>query len=338
MSNLSVGERFVRATWRLAPKRLLSRMIGWGARRELPRPLEPSPAVVRPRVSAGHQRGRTLQRPLPEPPSLLHPTLGRRCAASAVDPDELVARPTERSARRARPRTASCSKRRVRSSPLRDLLADDDLATALTGGPYLVVYLSPRDYHRVHFPSAVGSSAGLMCRVRSSGWQPERPAGTRAVRQERALRHGPRRPRGPLRRGDGRRRGCRTHHRELRRRGRHPRERVRRGRCPPQDFTSPPTVERGDELGIFNLGSTTVTIFEPGRVHLRELLSKHSNQDGSCRLAASYTIGPEPAVAAHERQVQHAPLHPTRGSKERATAREASSQPGPKLRPSMTPR
>ena len=37
-------------------------------------------------------------------------------------------------------------------------------------------------------------------------------------------------------------------------------------------FASPPTVRRGEELGIFNLGSTTVTIFEPGHVRLRNLI------------------------------------------------------------------
>src|SRR6266498_1591226 len=32
------------------------------------------------------------------------------------------------------------------------LLADDALAGALEGGPYATLYLSPRDYHRIHFP------------------------------------------------------------------------------------------------------------------------------------------------------------------------------------------
>jgi len=35
---------------------------------------------------------------------------------------------------------------------LSDLLADSELAARLEGGPYLVTYLSPRDYHRVHSP------------------------------------------------------------------------------------------------------------------------------------------------------------------------------------------
>ncbi|HEY0195345.1 MAG TPA: phosphatidylserine decarboxylase, partial [Kofleriaceae bacterium] len=33
-----------------------------------------------------------------------------------------------------------------------DLVADSELAARLTGGPYATIYLSPRDYHRVHAP------------------------------------------------------------------------------------------------------------------------------------------------------------------------------------------
>jgi phosphatidylserine decarboxylase len=36
---------------------------------------------------------------------------------------------------------------------LAELLADEGLAAALTGGPYATIYLSPRDYHRVHAPA-----------------------------------------------------------------------------------------------------------------------------------------------------------------------------------------
>jgi phosphatidylserine decarboxylase len=35
---------------------------------------------------------------------------------------------------------------------LPDLLADRDLALRFTNGPYATIYLSPRDYHRIHFP------------------------------------------------------------------------------------------------------------------------------------------------------------------------------------------
>lgn len=35
---------------------------------------------------------------------------------------------------------------------LAELVADAELAARLTGGPYATIYLSPRDYHRVHAP------------------------------------------------------------------------------------------------------------------------------------------------------------------------------------------
>jgi phosphatidylserine decarboxylase len=38
-------------------------------------------------------------------------------------------------------------------------------------------------------------------------------------------------------------------------------------------FSSPIDVKRGQELGVFNLGSTTITLFEPGRLTLNALLS-----------------------------------------------------------------
>src|SRR5204863_1581269 len=39
-----------------------------------------------------------------------------------------------------------------RNYRLADLVADEDFAERLTGGAYITIYLSPRDYHRVHTP------------------------------------------------------------------------------------------------------------------------------------------------------------------------------------------
>src|SRR5205085_10797891 len=39
-----------------------------------------------------------------------------------------------------------------RNYRLADLLADEDFAAELEGGAYETIYLSPRDYHRVHTP------------------------------------------------------------------------------------------------------------------------------------------------------------------------------------------
>jgi hypothetical protein len=39
-------------------------------------------------------------------------------------------------------------------------------------------------------------------------------------------------------------------------------------------------VERGQELGIFNLGSTTITVFEPGRLAMSDLVSDQQMRMG----------------------------------------------------------
>jgi phosphatidylserine decarboxylase len=36
-------------------------------------------------------------------------------------------------------------------------------------------------------------------------------------------------------------------------------------------YEQPKSVARGDELGVFHLGSTTIAVFEPGRVELDTL-------------------------------------------------------------------
>jgi phosphatidylserine decarboxylase len=155
---------------------------------------------------------------------------------------------------------------------LSDLLADGELAARLDGGPYLVTYLSPRDYHRVHAPVS----------GRITGWThiPGRlfPVGRRSVARETGLfarnerfitvidgtaglsvvvmvaavgvghitasydpevaTHAPGFARGGVRR---------------------------------KSFADRPSIGRGDELGVFNLGSTTIAVFEPKHVVLEKL-------------------------------------------------------------------
>jgi len=274
MPNHSLGERAARTTWRLAPKRLISRVIGWGARRSLPRQLQTSllrsyaRAYDLPTSEAEHPIDRygTLQdfftrrlrdglRPMPEDEGLVvAPSDGTICEAGlATDGRMLEAKGS--------------------LFTLSELLADDALAAVLTGGPYVVIYLSPRDYHRVHFPMSgqvvswshipgklfpVGSGSvkrepGLFARNERFVTVTEGPAGRCAIVMVAAVgvghitvsydpevaTHG-----GGFAGGTVRRRS----------------------------FAPPLTNQRGEELGIFNLGSTTVTIFEPGRVELRDLV------------------------------------------------------------------
>lgn len=149
---------------------------------------------------------------------------------------------------------------------LGELLVDDGHAARFVGGEYVTIYLSPRDYHRVHTPIAATLTAYDY--VPGALW-PVNPkvASRRAglfARNERvvirlnsptlgnvalvmvgaagvgniALHHG---PTSASLRGAGERRRVELDDIEL---------------------------ARGDELGAFRLGSTVIMVFEPGRARL----------------------------------------------------------------------
>ncbi len=147
------------------------------------------------------------------------------------------------------------------------LLADDDLALRFAGGAYATIYLSPRDYHRIHFP--VGGKV--------TGWRyapgrlwPVNPASVRTVRglfavNERLVTV----VEGPLGRAAVVAVGATIVGRV------HPyydpsvpRTNERRGAPGRHDYETPIPVEKGQELGAFEMGSTVVVLFEPGRVRL----------------------------------------------------------------------
>jgi phosphatidylserine decarboxylase len=152
---------------------------------------------------------------------------------------------------------------------LDELLGDADAAKRLEGGAYLITYLSPKDYHRVHSP--VGGHVvgwrhipGVLFPVnaRSANREPrlfvgnerfvtfvESEAGLAAVVMVAAV-------------GVGHVTASydaevATHRSQFLRAG------VRERR-----YDVPRPIARGDELGIFHLGSTTIIVFEPGRVAL----------------------------------------------------------------------
>jgi phosphatidylserine decarboxylase len=156
---------------------------------------------------------------------------------------------------------------------LATLLDDAQAAARLQGGAYLITYLSPKDYHRVHSP--VGG--------RVIGWR--HVPGTLFSVSAATIRREP----GLFARNerfitliemDG---GglvavvmvaavgvghvtvsydpeVATHRPEFFRAAlRH------------RQYDDPKPIRRGDELGIFHLGSTTIAVFEPGRVELDAL-------------------------------------------------------------------
>jgi phosphatidylserine decarboxylase len=165
---------------------------------------------------------------------------------------------------------------------LSELLADGDAAARLEGGAYLITYLSPKDYHRVHSPlegrvigwhhvpgtlfsvngKSVQREPGLFIRNERFVSLIETAAGLVAVVMVAAV-------------GVGHVTAAydpdvATHHtRFLRADVRHRR------------YDTPKPIGRGDELGTFHLGSTTIAVFEPGKVALDSLPSGSSTRMGA---------------------------------------------------------
>jgi len=156
---------------------------------------------------------------------------------------------------------------------LATLLDDAPAAARLEGGAYVITYLSPKDYHRVHSPVAgkiVGwrHVPGTLFSVNAASIR--REPGLFA-RNERFI---------TLIEMDGGGLAAvvmvaavgvghvtasydpevATHRPEFFRSAlRH------------RQYDPPKSIARGDELGIFHLGSTTIAVFEPGRVELDAL-------------------------------------------------------------------
>jgi phosphatidylserine decarboxylase len=266
MSTLSFGEQIVRSAWRLAPQRTLSGVVGWGARRTLPRPFRTlllksfarKYEIDLAEYTSLHEFFTRALRPgarsvAPEPDAVVAPSDGVVCDSGVVLAGKLL-------------------EAKGSVFTLSDLLADGELAARLEGGPYLVTYLSPRDYHRVHAPvsgkiagwthipgrlfpvgsRSVARETGLFARNERFVTVIDGAAGLSVVVMVAAV-------------GVGHITASydpevATHARGFSTGG------VRRKR-----FADPPRVIRGDELGVFNLGSTTIAVFEPGHVVLEEL-------------------------------------------------------------------
>jgi phosphatidylserine decarboxylase len=147
------------------------------------------------------------------------------------------------------------------------LVADDALAARLAGGAWVTLYLSPKDYHRIHFP--LGGKVLGWRYVPGELW-PVNPASVRTVpglfaANERLVTvmdtplgrcavvavgatvvgrvHAYYDPSVPYTNVPGA--APRRH-----------------------DFGTPLPVEKGGELGAFEMGSTVILLFEPGKVRL----------------------------------------------------------------------
>jgi phosphatidylserine decarboxylase len=147
------------------------------------------------------------------------------------------------------------------------LLADEDLARRVEGGAFATLYLSPKDYHRIHFPlggkvlgwryvpgrlwpvnpASVRTVPGLFAVNERLVTVLDTPAGRCAVVAVGATVvgrvHAYYDPAVPLTNRAG-------------------------GAPGRRDYEAPIAVEKGQELGAFEMGSTVILLFEPGRMHL----------------------------------------------------------------------
>ena len=264
----AIRERITIEVVRWVPKGLYSAIVGWGARQRLPRPVRSPLYRTFSRVVGARLDEAEL-------PVADYPTFGDffarrlRPGARSVATDPLAV-------------TAPCDgvlsavgiaedgrmiQAKGRDYSVEDLVLDDAWARKLRGGPYLTFYLSPRDYHRVHAPMA---ARWLGYEYLPGDFFPVNPLFSRSVdgimtRNERVVFHFDS-PRGAMAlvmvgalavsniriAYDGTETG----------RSRHGSTRHRVRLEPPRE------VERGDELGAFQLGSTVILIFEPKGIDL----------------------------------------------------------------------
>jgi phosphatidylserine decarboxylase len=270
MSSLSFGERFARSAWRVTPQRALSEIIGWGARRSLPASVR-SP-LLRSFVRKYQIDATEAEKPLEEYGGLAEFFTRRlRPGARPVDatPGTVVSVADGTVVDRGLVKDGRVIDAKGTSFSLAELLADDALATALDGGAFEVTYLSPRDYHRVHSPVAgritdwhyvpgtlfpvnnrsVVREPGLFAKNERFVTVLDSEAGRCAVVMVAAV-------------GVGHITAAYDPEVATHSSG------FARGEIRHRHFDAPPSIGRGAELGVFNLGSTTIVVFEPGRVVL----------------------------------------------------------------------
>ena len=256
---------------RWAPKGLYSAAIGWGARATLP-------AATRALIyrAFAHRIGARLdevERPLQEYPNLgeffaRRLSVGARPLATA--PGAVLSPCDGTIAAMGVADRGRLIQAKGLDYSLANLLKDDRLADALEGGPYVTIYLSPADYHRVHSPIASRlrgynyvpgtlfpvnplfsrSVDQLMARNERVVFQLDADSGIAALVMVAAV-------------GVG---NIAVAHDRRETRYLRPARREHQVR-----FDDAISIERGAELGAFHLGSTTILVFEPGSVELDPL-------------------------------------------------------------------
>jgi phosphatidylserine decarboxylase len=285
--------------WRIVPKRAVSKAIGWGASRGLPVRLR---GMMLSRFAQAYgidldeaekplgeyadfdelftRRLRTGARPIAdEPGGIVSPADGIVVECGLATEGKLI-------------------QAKGTLFDLSELLSDGEIAARLVGGAYLITYLSPKDYHRVHSPvggrvigwrhipgslfsvgaKSVASEPGLFVRNERFVTLIEMDGGGLcAVVMVAAI-------------GVGHvtvsyDAEVATH-----------RPRFLRAAVRHRHYDDPKPIRRGEELGIFHLGSTTIVVFEPGRAELGSFAGGEAMKMG-IGIGRSRSLNDIPAVS-----------------------------------------
>lgn len=261
--------------WRIVPKRALSGAIGWGAGRGIPARLR---AAMLSRFASMYGIDVTeAEKPLAEYGGF-NEFFTRRLRPGARPVDQEAGRVVSVADGIVVESGLATEGKLLQAKgvffSLGELLADAEAAARLEGGSYLITYLSPRDYHRVHAPAAgkvVGwrHIPGALFTVSAKGVVREPGL---FVRNERFITF--------IETADGLAavvmvaavgvgHVTASYDPEVATHG----ARFKRAAVSQRRYDAPIPISRGEELGIFHLGSTTIVVFEPGRVALDPLPS-----------------------------------------------------------------
>src|SRR3954470_16726837 len=155
MGGLSFSDRAARSVWRIVPKRAVSGAIGWGVSLGIPAPLRTLMLTRFARVYGIDVS--EAEKPLSEYAGFDEFfTRKLRPGARPIDdaPGRIVS-PADGTIVEAGLATAGKFLQAKGSHfDLASLLDDPEAAARLEGGGYVITYLSPKDYHRVHAPVA----------------------------------------------------------------------------------------------------------------------------------------------------------------------------------------
>ncbi len=148
----AIRERVAVDAIKWAPKSMYSGIVGWGARRTLPRSLRAP--IYQAFANAVGAELSEVERELVDYGSLGEFfARGLKPGARVLPEDERTwAAPCDCLVAEAGPTRGRVIEAKGRSFSLKALLSSERLALALEDGEFATLYLSPKDYHRVHAP------------------------------------------------------------------------------------------------------------------------------------------------------------------------------------------